>query len=42
MLCQLKEEVLRYRNLQQTLPDIPTRMFTKQLRELEKDGLIRR
>ncbi|SFM25019.1 winged helix-turn-helix transcriptional regulator [Methanolobus profundi] len=42
ILWQLKEEVLRYNSLQQALPGISPRMLTKQLRELEEDGLVRR
>ncbi len=42
ILWQLKEETLRYNALQQTLPGISPRMLTKQLRELEKDGLVNR
>ncbi|WP_340818448.1 helix-turn-helix domain-containing protein [Methanolobus sp. WCC4] len=42
ILWQLKENTLRYNALQQTLPGISPRMLTKQLRELEEDGVIRR
>ncbi|WP_094228493.1 winged helix-turn-helix transcriptional regulator [Methanolobus psychrotolerans] len=42
ILWQLKEDVLRYNSLQQTLPGISPRMLTKQLREMEDDGLVKR
>nr|WP_321498486.1 helix-turn-helix domain-containing protein [uncultured Methanolobus sp.] len=42
ILWQLKDDVLRYNNLQQTLPGISPRMLTKQLRELEDDGIVNR
>ena len=42
ILWQLKENTLRYNSLQQVLPGISPRMLTKQLRELENDGLVNR
>jgi DNA-binding HxlR family transcriptional regulator len=42
ILWQLKDSILRYNTLQQTLPGISTRMLTKQLRELEDNGLVNR
>lgn len=42
ILWQLKEDILRYNSLQQTIPGISPKMLTKQLRELEEDGLVRR
>lgn len=42
ILWQLKDSTLRYNSLQQTLPGISPRMLTKQLRELEKDGIVSR
>ncbi|MDW7733301.1 MAG: helix-turn-helix domain-containing protein [Methanolobus sp.] len=42
ILWQLKGEVLRYNSLQQALPGISPRMLTKQLRELEEDGIVKR
>lgn len=43
ILWQLKElEVIRYNKLQQNLHGVSPRMLTKQLRELEEDGLVNR
>jgi transcriptional regulator, MarR family len=42
ILWQLKEDILRFNSLQQTLPGISPKMLTKQLRELENDGLVGR
>lgn len=42
ILWHLKGEVLRYNTLQQTLPGISPKMLTKQLRELEEDGIVKR
>lgn len=43
ILWQLKEEkVIRYNRLQQNLHGVSPRMLTKQLRELEEDGLVHR
>jgi DNA-binding HxlR family transcriptional regulator len=42
ILEHLVEGVLRFGELQRTLPTITARMLTRQLRELEIDGLVRR
>ncbi|MCQ6963727.1 hypothetical protein PV02_11025 [Methanolobus chelungpuianus] len=42
ILWQLKEKTFRYNSLQQVLPGISPKMLTKQLKELEEDGLVRR
>ncbi|MDK2834701.1 MAG: hypothetical protein PWP63_1788 [Methanolobus sp.] len=42
ILWQLREKTLRYNSLQQVLPGISPKMLTKQLKELEDDGLVRR
>lgn len=43
ILWQLKVEgVIRYNKLQQNLHGVSPRMLTKQLRELEEDGLVHR
>ncbi|MEZ5335208.1 MAG: helix-turn-helix domain-containing protein [Methanolobus sp.] len=42
ILWSLKEDTLRYSSLQQDLPGISPRMLTKQLRELEEDGIVKR
>jgi DNA-binding HxlR family transcriptional regulator len=36
------DEVMRFGELQKALPGVNTTMFTKQLRELEGDGIVRR
>ncbi len=42
ILWQLREEILRFSGLQQSMPGISPKMLTKQLRELEEDGLVLR
>ncbi len=42
ILWQLKDNILRFNSLQQTLPGISPKMLTKQLRELEEDGIVKR
>lgn len=42
ILWALGDDVLRFNQLQKGLPGVNTKMLTKQLRELEKDGVIRR
>ena len=42
ILWQLKVKTLRYNNLQQLLPGISPKMLTRQLREMEEDGLVGR
>ena len=38
----MKDEVLRFSQLQRDIPDITQRMLTLQLRELERDGIVKR
>ncbi|WP_319507827.1 winged helix-turn-helix transcriptional regulator [uncultured Methanolobus sp.] len=38
----VEKDILRFNSLQQTLPGISPKMLTKQLRELETDGLVSR
>lgn len=42
ILWHLKDNVLRFNELQKGLPGVNSKMLTKQLRELEEDGVIRR
>jgi DNA-binding HxlR family transcriptional regulator len=42
ILWALGDEVMRFGELQKALPGVNTKMLTKQLRELEQDGVIRR
>lgn len=40
ILCLLANDTLRYNKIQQLIPEVSPKMLTKQLRELEEDGLI--
>jgi DNA-binding HxlR family transcriptional regulator len=42
ILWALGDDVLRYSELQKALPAINAKMLTKQLRELEEDGVVNR
>jgi DNA-binding HxlR family transcriptional regulator len=42
ILWALGDNVLRFNELQKGLPGVNTKMLTKQLRELEADGVIKR
>jgi DNA-binding HxlR family transcriptional regulator len=42
ILWALKEETLRFCEIEKELPQITQKMLTKQLRELESDGMISR
>jgi DNA-binding HxlR family transcriptional regulator len=42
ILWALKEETLRFCEIEDELPQITQKMLTKQLRELESDGMISR
>ena len=42
ILWALKDEKLRFSEINRALPAITQRMLTKQLRELERDGLVNR
>ena len=42
ILWALGDNVLRFSELQKGLPGVNSKMLTKQLRELEEDGVIRR
>ncbi|MBK6895703.1 MAG: helix-turn-helix transcriptional regulator [Alphaproteobacteria bacterium] len=40
ILYTLRNETLRFNELQKALPGVTQKMLTQQLRELEKDGLV--
>jgi DNA-binding HxlR family transcriptional regulator len=42
ILWELGEDVLRFSELQRALPGVNAKMLTKQLRELEEDGIVSR
>jgi DNA-binding HxlR family transcriptional regulator len=42
ILWALGDKILRFSELQKALPEINTKMLTKQLRALEEDGVIER
>ncbi len=42
VLYNLREETLRFSEIQKALPQVTQKMLTQQLRELEKDGLVSR
>jgi len=42
ILWALGDKVLRFSQLQKAIPGVNTKMLTKQLRELEEDGVIKR
>ena len=42
ILYHLRDELKRFNQLSRLLPNITQRMLTRQLRELERDGLVNR
>lgn len=42
LLWYLREETMRYSELQRTIPGITPKMLAEQLRELERDGIVLR
>ncbi|MCB1680467.1 MAG: helix-turn-helix transcriptional regulator [Rhodospirillales bacterium] len=42
ILYTLRQETMRFNELQKALPGVTQKMLTQQLRELEKDGLVSR
>lgn len=42
ILWALGDEVMRFSELQRALPGVNTKMLTRQLRELEEDGIVSR
>lgn len=42
ILCKLEEGKLRFGEIKKLIPNVTERMLTLQLRELEKDGLLKR
>ncbi len=42
ILCKLEEGKLRFSEIKRVIPEITERMLALQLRELEKDGLVKR